>query len=306
MGIVNVTEDSFSDGGLWLDPLAAADHAKQLAQQGASIIDIGAESTRPGAVRVPEDVEKRRVVSTIQALGAMQAAQIESQVSQESLESSLIKPPIISVDTTRSSVAAAALEAGAAIINDVSGGQLDPLLPLLVAKSNCRYVVQHWRGWLTGESASAYPTGVVTEVYDELMRQVDTALADGIEPEQIIIDPGFGFSKPGLETNMPLLDGLERFWATGYLVLVGLSRKRFVREYVRECQGLQEGFDAQGEHDGQSEGVGQPEVSLEDLDRATAELSWEASEKGAWAVRVHNVGMTADYFKKQGMGDGLD
>jgi dihydropteroate synthase len=271
MGILNVTEDSFSDGGLWLDPIAAAGHAYEMARQGAVMIDIGAESTRPGALRVLEEVERQRVSSTIEAIHD----RFESGESADSF--------VISVDTTRSAVAAAAIEAGASIVNDVSGGQLDPSLPKVVADADCLYVVQHWRGWLDGESASHYPTGVVHEVYEELMRQVDAVIAAGVDPEQIVIDPGFGFSKPGMETNMPLLEGLQRFCSTGYPVLVGLSRKRFVRQYTEEQL-------LQGQHG---------HVTPDDVDRASAGLSWEASQNGAWAVRVHNVGLTAEYFREQ-------
>ena len=185
MGVLNITEDSFSDGGLWLAPEAAKAHGEAMMKAGADIIDIGAESTRPGAKRVSEADEKARVLGAVDAL--------------------IPEGAVLSIDTTRASVALAALEHGAQIINDVSGGQLDRELPHVVADhSDCLYIVQHWRGWLAGAAGnvpdadtSRYEHGVVNDVYDELMRQVDAVLEAGVQAEQVIIDPGLGFSKPG-------------------------------------------------------------------------------------------------------------
>ena len=164
MGVLNITEDSFSDGGLWLDPAAAKAHGEAMMKDGADIIDIGAESTRPGAKRVGEADEKTRVLGAVDALAPEGA--------------------VLSIDTTRASVASAALEHGAQIINDVSGGQLDRELPHVVADyAESLYIVQHWRGWLAGAAGnvpdadtSVYEHGVVRDVYDELMRQVDAVL----------------------------------------------------------------------------------------------------------------------------------
>lgn len=257
IGILNITEDSFSDGGLWLDASAAAQHGQQMVEQGANIIDIGAESTRPGAVRVPEEVERTRIVTAVENLSGLGTP--------------------LSIDTTRSSVAQAALEQGAAIINDVSGGRLDPEIPHVVAHSDCLYIVQHWRQWLSGggsnapdSNSAAYEHGVVTDVYDELMQQVDAVLAAGVEPEQIIIDPGLGFSKPRVDLNLPLMTSLQKFRASGYPVLIGASRKRFIGAML----------------------TGEPDTARKDA--ATATLSALCALEGAWAVRVHNVEASRD------------
>ena len=258
MGVLNITEDSFSDGGLWLDPVKAREHGETMMKEGADLIDIGAESTRPGAKRVSEQDELARVTGAVKAL----------------LNDA--NDAVLSIDTTRSSVALAALNEGAQIINDVSGGRLDPDLPHVVADHDCLYIVQHWRGWLAGgkggvpdADTSVYEHGVMQDVKDELMAQVDAVLAAGVNPERVIIDPGLGFSKPGIEHNLPLLAGLETFEKTGYPVLIGQSRKRFVTAMLQEA-----GF---------------AEPTMEDRDSMTAALSALCAEHGAWAVRVHDV-----------------
>ncbi|MBT1177377.1 dihydropteroate synthase [Bifidobacterium callimiconis] len=256
MGVLNITEDSFSDGGLWLDPDKAREHGLTMMNEGADLIDIGAESTRPGAKRVSEHDELARVTGAVRAL--------------------LEHDAVLSIDTTRSSVALAALNEGAQIINDVSGGRLDPELPHVVADHDCLYIVQHWRGWLAGgkggvpdADTSVYEHGVLRDVKDELMTQVDAVLAAGVKPERVIIDPGLGFSKPGIEHNLPLLAGLETFEETGYPVLIGQSRKRFITAMLQEA------------------GINEP--TMEDRDSMTAALSAMCAEHGAWAVRVHDV-----------------
>ncbi|MFC0265065.1 dihydropteroate synthase [Alloscardovia macacae] len=258
MGVLNITEDSFSDGGRYLEPEAALAHAREMVAQGADILDIGAESTRPGAVRVPEEVEKERI------LGAV------THLVREFPDLPL------SIDTTRASVARAALEAGAHIINDVSGGKLDPELPRVVAQyPDCLYIVQHWRTWL-GQDGSAqsekttthYANGVVDDTYEELQSQVLAVRAAGVQPGQIIIDPGLGFSKPTIDHNVPLILNTEHLSHMGYPVLIGASRKRFVAAMIREA----------GQED-----------SEETRDMMTASLSVIAAERGAWAVRVHDV-----------------
>lgn len=263
MGVLNITEDSFSDGGLWLDPANAKAHGEAMMKDGADIIDIGAESTRPGgAKRVSEEDEQNRVLGAVDAL--------------------IPEGAVLSIDTTRASVARMALEHGAQIINDVSGGQLDREVPHVVAEhAESLYIVQHWRGWLAGSAGdvpdadtSVYANGVVNDVYDELMKQVDDVLQAGVSPSQIIIDPGLGFSKPSVEHNFPLMVALERFNATGYPVLIGASRKRFVGAALADA------------------GIDEPD--MDSKDNATAAISALCAEHGAWAVRVHDVEKSRD------------
>lgn len=262
MGVLNITEDSFSDGGLWLDPANAKAHGEAMMKDGADIIDIGAESTRPGAKRVSEEDERTRVLGAVNAL--------------------IPEGAVLSIDTTRASVARMALEHGAQIINDVSGGRLDREMPHVVAEhSESLYIVQHWRGWLAGSAGdvpdadtSVYANGVVDDVYDELMKQVDNVLQAGVSPSQIIIDPGLGFSKPSVEHNFPLMTALERFNATGYPVLIGASRKRFVGAALADA------------------GIDKP--NMDSKDNATAAISALCAEHGAWAVRVQDVKKSRD------------
>ena len=262
MGVLNITEDSFSDGGLWLDPANAKAHGEAMMKDGADIIDIGAESTRPGAKRVSEEDEQNRVLGAVDAL--------------------IPEGAVLSIDTTRASVARMALEHGVQIINDVSGGQLDREVPHVVAEhAESLYIVQHWRGWLAGSAGdvpdadtSVYANGVVNDVYDELMKQVDDVLQAGVSPSQIIIDPGLGFSKPSVEHNFPLMVALERFNATGYPVLIGASRKRFVGAALADA------------------GIDEP--SMGSKDTATAAISALCAEYGAWAVRVQDVEKSRD------------
>lgn len=262
MGVLNITEDSSSDGGLWLDPAKAKAHGEAMMKDGADIIDIGAESTRPGAKRVREEDEQTRVLGAVDAL--------------------IPEGAVLSIDTTRASVARMALEHGAQIINDVSGGRLDREVPHVVAEhAESLYIVQHWRGWLAGSAGdvpdadtSVYANGVVDDVYDELMKQVDDVLQAGVSPSQIIIDPGLGFSKPSVEHNFPLMVALERFNATGYPVLIGASRKRFVGAALADA------------------GIDEPD--MDSKDNATAAISALCAEHGAWAVRVHDVEKSRD------------
>lgn len=263
MGVLNITEDSFSDGGLWLDPAKAKAHGEAMMKDGADIIDIGAESTRPGAKRVvSEEDEQTRVLGAVDAL--------------------IPEGAVLSIDTTRASVARMALAHGAQIINDVSGGRLDREVPHVVAEhSESLYIVQHWRGWLAGSAGdvpdadtSVYANGVVDDVYDELMKQVDDVLQAGVSPSQIIIDPGLGFSKPSVEHNFPLMTALERFNATGYPVLIGASRKRFVGAALADA------------------GIDKPD--MDSKDNATAAISALCAEHGVWAVRVQDVEKSRD------------
>ena len=197
----------------------------------------------------------------------------------------------VSVDTTRSKVADSALKHGAAIINDVSGGQLDPELPHVAAAYGCPYIVQHWRGWLDPGAAGGseiYENGVVNDVYAELMHQVDAVRAAGVSDERIIIDPGLGFSKPGISHNLPLISSLAKFQATGYPVLIGQSRKRFIGSIA---SGTYPDPARRGQ-DSTVEGKPVPQqddVGLDDKDAVTAGLSALIAERRAWAVRVHDV-----------------
>ncbi|MDO5678606.1 MAG: dihydropteroate synthase, partial [Propionibacteriaceae bacterium] len=203
MGIVNVTPDSFSDGGRFLDTERALDHAREMLAQGASIIDVGGESTRPGAERVGLDEELARVVPLVQALAADGVR--------------------VSVDTMRATVAQACIEAGATIINDVSGGLADPDLLGVVASSSADFVLMHWRDHSTRMQSQTAYTDVLDDVLAELLGQRDRALAAGIDAERIILDPGLGFSKTW-DHNWTLLRHLQRFQDLGHRVLVGASR----------------------------------------------------------------------------------
>lgn len=252
MGIVNVTPDSFSDGGRWIETDAAIAHGRELVAAGAQIVDVGGESTRPGAERPSEAEELRRVVPVVAALADAGVA--------------------VSVDTMRASVAAASLEAGGAIINDVSGGLADPTMPDLVAASGAPFVVMHWRGHAHDMQTRAQYDDVVGEVCTELVARVDTLLAAGATREQLILDPGIGFAKTA-EHNWQLLAGLERVVDLGHPVLLGTSRKGFLGSV------------------GRAPGDARP---LDARDVVTAATSARAARAGVWCVRVHDVTATVD------------
>ncbi|MHA6512662.1 dihydropteroate synthase [Tessaracoccus sp. Z1128] len=243
MGIVNVTPDSFSDGGRFLDPKEALRHARRMLAEGASLIDIGGESTRPGAQRVSLDEELDRVVPVVRALAADGVR--------------------VSVDTMRADVAREAIEAGAAIINDVSGGQADADMLGVVARSRADFVVMHWREHSVRMQTAALYSDVVGEVLAEVTAQRDAALTAGIPGERIILDPGLGFSK-SWDHNWTVLRHLDRFQAMGHRVLIGASRKAFLGELLggREPEGR---------------------------DGATAAVSFWSALHGVWAVRTHDV-----------------
>ena len=184
MGVVNVTPDSFSDGGQWYGATAAIEHGLELVAQGADIVDVGGESTRPGAQRVSAEEELRRVKPVITEL-------VKAGV-------------VVSVDTMRAQVAEWALEAGVSLVNDVSGGLADPYMPRLVAKAGIPYVVMHWRGHSHDMQSRAVYQDVVREVHDELARRIDAVAAEGVDPSMIVLDPGLGFSKlPGWQGRTP-------------------------------------------------------------------------------------------------------
>lgn len=207
MGIVNVTPDSFSDGGKWATPETALLHARELVASGAQIIDVGGESTRPGAGRVEPETELARVIPVVEALAQAGIA--------------------VSIDTMNASTALAAAAAGAVIINDVSGGLADPAMADAAAESGLRYVAMHWRGHLVAGPERAQYGDVVCDVRDALSNRVDVLLAAGVAPEHIVLDPGLGFSK-ATEHNWQLLGRLGELQSLGYPVLIGASRKRFL------------------------------------------------------------------------------
>ncbi|MSS44960.1 dihydropteroate synthase [Cutibacterium sp. WCA-380-WT-3A] len=249
MGVVNVTPNSFSDGGMWADPEVAIRHARDLVVDGADIIDVGGESTRPGTERTPEDEELRRVLPVVKALVADGVT--------------------VSVDTMRVSVAKAVIEAGASIINDVSGGKAEPDILNVVAEADVDYVLMHWRGQSSTMQSLVDYKDVVTDVISETSQQVDAAIAAGIDRERIIVDPGIGFSKTA-EQNWQLIDAVDAF-QQGFAdlrVLWGVSRKRFLGELLA--------------HNGQDR------PALE-RDASTMALSTYFALHRAWCVRTHEV-----------------
>jgi dihydropteroate synthase len=262
MGVVNVTPDSFSDGGRWYDPRSAIAHGLQLAAEGADIVDVGGESTRPGAQRVPADEELRRVIPVITELAATGI--------------------VVSVDTMRAAVAEAALEAGATLVNDVSGGLADPYMARLVAQAGAPYVVVHWRGHSKAMSSRAVYADVVEEVRTELAKRIEAVVAEGVDPSLIVLDPGLGFSKVPAVTgpdahNWQLLTHMRELSGIGgreFPVLIGASRKRFLGRLLANQDGLPRPF-------GES-------------DSATLAITALAAASGAWCVRVHEVPANAD------------
>jgi dihydropteroate synthase len=254
MGVLNVTPDSFSDGGLWLDAGRAVEHALELTAAGADLIDVGGESTRPGAKRVTEQEELRRVLPVVRELAGQGV--------------------VMSVDTMRAAVAEQALDAGAAIINDVSGGLADPRMARVAADSGAPFVVMHWRGQSAGMDGQAVYQDVVGEVAKEIHDRVGAVLDAGVRPEQIITDPGLGFAKTR-EHDWALLARIDALADLGFPVLVAASRKRFLGTLLADPE------------------TGEPRPPRL-RDAATAAVSALAAAAGAWAVRVHDVPATAD------------
>lgn len=210
MGILNVTPDSFSDGGRWVSPDAAIEHALALLQAGADLIDVGGESTRPGAERVPAGQEHERVLPVVEALVAHGVR--------------------VSIDTMRASTAALAAKAGATLINDVSGGLADPEMYDVVAATTVDYAIMHWRGL---DHAPTSYEDVVGEVRTELAERITELRSRGVDPARLIVDPGIGFAKSSAD-NWQLLGNLDELTSLGHRVLVGASRKRFLAEFAED------------------------------------------------------------------------
>ncbi|NHA69676.1 dihydropteroate synthase [Phycicoccus flavus] len=251
VGVVNVTPDSFSDGGAWFQPDDAVVHGRQLRADGADVLDVGGESTRPGAERPSEAEELRRVLPVVEGLAAGGP---------------------VSIDTMRAPVAAAALDAGATLVNDVSGGLADPDMLPLVAELGVPYVAMHWRGHSLGMQDRAHYDDVVADVLRELGERVEAALAAGVEPGNLVLDPGFGFAKLA-HHNWELLRHLDALRELGHPLLVGTSRKKFLGLVGREDR---------------------PERPPLDRDVATAVTTAHAVRHGAWGVRVHDVVAAVD------------
>jgi dihydropteroate synthase len=254
MGILNVTPDSFSDGGRHLDPDAALDRAMQIQQEGADLIDIGGESTRPGAAAVSAEEEWKRLEPVLKSIQGK------------------IRIPL-SVDTRRGEVARRALEAGAQVINDVSGGR-DPELLHTVAEAGSGYVLMHMRGEPSDMMAQTRYQDVLKEVQRELAISLQRAQDAGILIQKICVDPGFGFAKDSAQ-NFQLLQGLESFARWGCPLLVGISRKRMLRELVGE----------------------DPTA----LKQASVAAALTAVERGALIVRVHDVLETVEVIRTYGV-----
>lgn len=247
MGILNVTPDSFADGGKHFTFEHAISHGLSMIDEGVDIIDVGGESTRPGAERVSEEEEERRVIPVIAGLAGRGVE--------------------ISVDTMRASIAKKAVEAGATIVNDVSGGQADSLMFSTVAALKCKYTLMHWRGHSKEMNSQTQYGDVVKEVIEEISIQLDKAVAAGIARENIVLDPGLGFAKD-TEHNWEILNRMDEFIALGYPVLIGHSRKRFI-------------------------GGATPD----DREEGTLAISKSLVGKGIWAVRVHSVAPHVELVK---------
>lgn len=252
MGVVNVTPDSFSDGGRWFDPGAAVEHGLDLVRRGADLVDVGGESTRPGALPVDRDEELRRVVPVVRRLA-------DAGV-------------VVSVDTMWAETARQSIEAGAAIVNDVSGGRADPQMVPLVADAQVPFVVMHWRAHSDRMQQHTDYGDVVEDVVSELREQYAAVCEAGVDPERVILDPGLGFSKTG-DQNWTLLAHLDRFTDLGRPLLVAASRKGFLGALLADSVGPR------------------PVDGRED---ATAALSTLAALSGAWGVRVHDPRPSAD------------
>jgi dihydropteroate synthase len=247
MGILNVTPDSFSDGGRWNSVDDAIEHGALLHSEGADLIDVGGESTRPGAVRVSPDEEQQRVLPVVRELSARGIR--------------------VSIDTLNSSTARAAAEAGASIVNDVSGGLADEEMFRTIASLDTDYIVSHWRGHSDNMNELANYNEVVGDVRTEIQRRVAELIVWGVDENRIIVDPGLGFAKTAAH-NWKLLGNLDRLASLGYPVLIGASRKRFLADLLPG------------------------DATVEQRDPATAVISALAAQAGVWGVRVHDIETT--------------
>jgi dihydropteroate synthase len=253
MGVVNVTPDSFSDGGQWFEPDAGIRHGLDLVADGADLLDVGGESTRPGAGRVDATEELRRVMPVVRGL-------VDAGV-------------MVSIDTMHAVVARAALDAGAVLVNDVSGGLADEGMARTVAAAGVPFIAMHWRGHSDHMAELAHYDDVVTDVAHELLTRLEALVRQGMDVEQVILDPGLGFAKTG-DHNLQVLARLSELVALGRPLVVGASRKRFLGSLLSAPDGT-------------------PRPAL-DRDDATAATSALAALAGAWCVRVHSVRATAD------------
>jgi dihydropteroate synthase len=247
MGVLNVTPDSFSDGGRYLRLSDAIEHGLALAAEGANIIDVGGESTRPGAQRVAPELEIARVEPVIRALSAEGVP--------------------VSIDTMNAATALAAADAGAQLINDVSGGLADPQMADAVIQTGLRYIVMHWRGQSDTMDRLAEYDDAPRDVRAELAARIEALAGQGVDPERIIVDPGLGFAK-NAEHNWQLLGHLSELESLGRPVLIGASRKRFLGALLP------------------------PDAPPSDRDGATAVISALSAVAGVWGVRVHDVAGT--------------
>ncbi len=253
MGVLNVTPDSFSDGGRWAETGSAVAHGLQLWADGADVVDVGGESTRPGAAEIGPEQEAARVLPVLRELAAAGV--------------------MTSVDTYRAEVAEAALEAGAAIVNDVSGGLADPAMSAVIRDAGCPWVIMHWRGASAGMDRLAVYDEVVVDVRHELSLRVDAALAAGIDASQLIVDPGLGFAKKAAH-NWDLLARIEEIVGLGLPVLVGASRKSFLGSLLAA-----------------PDGAPRPPDGRED---ATTAITAYLARTGVWGVRVHDARAAVD------------
>ena len=256
MGVVNVTPDSFSDGGAFLDRVPAVEQGLRLRGEGADIVDVGGESTRPGAERVDPEEELRRVLPVVRELAAAGV--------------------VVSVDTMRAEVAAAALDAGASVVNDVSGGLADVEMARVVAGAGVPYVAMHWRGHSRDMASRAVYDDVVADVARELEQRLDALAGAGVDPQCVVLDPGLGFAKEPRH-SWALLAGLETLHRIGRPLLVGASRKGFLGALLADADGSPRPAD--------------------ERDVATAALSALVAERGVWGVRVHAVRETVDALR---------
>ena len=252
MGVLNVTPDSFSDGGRYTAPARAIAHGLQMHADGADLVDVGGESTRPGADRVPVEEELRRVLPVVAELSRADVA--------------------VSIDTMRARVAAAAVAAGAVLVNDVSGGLADPAMAAVVADVGVPWVLTHWRGPSRDMYAATVYDDVGADVRRELMARVECAVSAGVASEQLVLDPGLGFGKHPPH-DLALLARLETLVELGFPVLVGASRKRFLGTVVASADRRRDPAERRA---------------------ATVAATVLAARAGAWAVRVHDVADNAD------------